>query len=150
MNLTLERMGLGRKSTLGRLYEGNTSLCWTLEDARRRMKVAAETCIPEGTYVVTLRTEGGKHVDYLKAYPAMHRGMLWVRDIPGFEFVLIHRGNTPADTAGCLLVGSEPVMNLGEFSVMRSAPAYERLYAHVVDAAARKELSITIKTREPA
>jgi len=150
MMLLLERMGLGRKSTLGRMYEGDAPLCWALEDARRRMKQAGETCIPEGTYMVTLRAEGGFHERYKRAYPETHRGMLWVRDIPGFEWVLIHRGNTPADTAGCLLVGDEPLMRQGEFSVARSAPAYERLYAHVVDAAARGELSITITTRAPA
>lgn len=150
MKLFLERMGLGRKSTLGRVYLGNEPVCWTLEDARRHMKVPGETCIPAGTYMVTLRTEGGFHGRYLKAYPKMHRGMLWIRDVPGFEWVLIHRGNTPADTKACVLTGDTPAMTHGEFTVIRSAVAYERLYPLVVDAAERKELSITIADREPA
>lgn len=153
MRLLLERMGLGERSTLGRLYDitaGRVPLCWTLEDTRRHVKVPGETCIPDGTYLVTLRTEGGFHGRYLAAYPRAHQGMLWVRDIPGYEWVLIHRGNTPADTEGCILVGSEPAMNMGEFTVLRSAPAYEGLYARVVDAAARRELSITLQDRGPA
>jgi len=154
VKLLLERMGLGERSTLGRLYDMTGSqrvpLCWTLEDARRRLKVPGETCIPPGTFMVTLRTEGGFHARYLAAYPKTHRGMLWVRDIPGYEWVLIHKGNTPKDTEGCIIIGDVPAMNVGEFTVLRSAPAYERLYGCVVDAAARKELSITIRDREPA
>ena len=38
-------------------------------------------------------------------YGDMHKGMLWVRDIPGFEYILIHTGNTDEHTSGCLLVG---------------------------------------------
>lgn len=151
MKLFVERLGLGRKSTLGRLYLNGEPVCWTLEDARRHMKVPGETCIPEGTYMVTMRTEGGFHQRYSKRFGVWHRGMLWLRDVPGFEYILIHCGNTRADTEGCLLVGETPQMSGGEeFTVQRSVPAYERLYPLVVYAAERGELSITLMDREPA
>ena len=41
----------------------------------------------------------------------MHKGMLWVRDVPGFEYILIHTGNTDEHTAGCLIVGDSQQNN---------------------------------------
>ena len=64
-----------------------------------------ETCIPEGEYEIKLRTVGGFNERYTKKYPTMHRGMLWLQDVPGFEYILIHQGNTDEHTSGCLIVG---------------------------------------------
>ena len=41
----------------------------------------------------------------------MHKGMLWVRDVPGFEYILIHTGNTDEHTSGCLIVGDSQENN---------------------------------------
>ena len=149
MILELERFGLGRDSTLGCLTVGAAS-CWTLEDERRKVKVKGETCIPEGEYPITLRTEGGFHERYKKAYPAMHHGMLWLRDVPGFEYILIHQGNTDDDTAGCILLGTTPMIDhAGEFLVRDSAVAYKKLYPLVADALlAAEAVTIRIRLRE--
>ena len=84
--------------------------------------------------MVTLRTEGRNHEKYKKLYPEMHEGMLWVVDVPGFEYILIHQGNTDDDTAGCLLVGEELVEVKGEWILRNSKGAYRRLYPLVAAA----------------
>ena len=86
--------------TLGMLMEDRTFLCYTLEDEHREEKVSAETRIPAGRYRITLRTVGGFHKRYAEKFPNMHKGMLWVRDVPNFEYILIHIGNTDEHTAG--------------------------------------------------
>jgi hypothetical protein len=68
--------------------------------------------------------------------------MLHVQDVPGFEYILIHIGNTDKDTAGCLLVGEQAVTTKGDMRVNMSKIAYERLYPAAVDAAAAGVLCI--------
>ena len=109
MKLRVVRYKSSDDFTLGMLLDetnGKHFLCYTLEDEHRTEKVKGETRIPAGTYKITLRTVGGFHTRYAAKYGDMHKGMLWVRDVPGFEYILIHTGNTDEHTAGCLLVGS--------------------------------------------
>ena len=109
MKLRVVRYNSSDDFTLGMLLDetnGKHFLCYTLEDEHRDEKVMHETRIPAGTYKITLRTVGGFHSRYAKKYGDMHKGMLWVRDVPGFEYILIHTGNTDEHTSGCLLVGS--------------------------------------------
>ena len=114
--------------TLGMLLDetsGREFLAYTLEDEHREVKVAGETRIPAGTYNITLRKVGGFHSKYSTKYGSMHKGMLWVRDVPGFEYILIHTGNTDEHTAGCLLVG-----NTSDYKgvIGSSVDAYKRIY----------------------
>jgi len=114
--------------TLGMLLDetsGRKFLAYTLEDEHREVKVAGETRIPAGTYNITLRKVGGFHSKYSTKYGSMHKGMLWVRDVPGFEYILIHTGNTDEHTAGCLLVG-----NTSDYKgvIGSSVDAYKRIY----------------------
>lgn len=150
MNLDLVRCGLGDDSTLGKLFIEGARQCFTLEDERRTKKVLGETCIPEGEYPVHLRTEGGFHQRYKNAFPDIHKGMLWIRNVPGFEFVLLHCGNTEEDTAGCVLVGLKPQIDrAGEYSVAESQVAYRAVYPRVTRALAEGQavtLRVWIKT----
>jgi|SRR3990167_8593168 len=134
MKLDVYRQKPGRDSMSGKLLVDGAFMCYTLEDEPRAKKVKGETAIPAGTYVVTLRTEGRNHEKYKKLYPEMHEGMLWVVDVPGFEYILIHQGNTDDDTAGCLLVGEELVEVKGEWILRNSKGAYRRLYPLVAAA----------------
>ena len=117
-------------------------ICFGLEDEYREEKIVGETRIPAGTYSVGLRTEGGFHQRYSKRFSDIHRGMLHIRDVPNFEFILIHCGNTDEDTEGCLLVGSQANTEPGNMSVISSAVAYRQFYPLVVDAAANEDLKI--------
>ena len=137
-NLEVLRYSSGADSTLGILSEngpeGREFLAYTLEDEFREKKVSAETRIPEGTYEVTLRTEGGFHSRYAAKFGDWHKGMLWVRDVPGFEYILIHTGNTDEHTMGCLLVADSSTQNITKDGFIgASVSAYKRIYPSLAD-----------------
>ena len=69
--------------------------------------------------------------------------MLHIMNVPNFEWILIHCGNTDEDTGGCLLVGSQANTEPGDMSIISSTAAYKRLYPIVTDAADNETLSIT-------
>lgn len=106
--------------------------CYGLEDEFRTSKVYSETRIADGIYPIELRTEGGFHNRYLTRYGSnFHKGMLWIKDIPDFEYVLIHIGNDDDDTAGCLLVGDSNTD--GNNFIGDSRKAYEKFYPKVAE-----------------
>ena len=148
MKLEVDRYSSGDETTLGLLYDvtdGRKFLCFTLEDQKQTQKVYGETRIPAGEYKITLRTVGGMTQRYGARYPDIHKGMLWVRDVPGFEYILIHVGNTDDDTEGCLLVGDSAIQNItAEGSIGSSRNAYRRIYPPIADAIARGE-EVTIR-----
>ena len=139
MKLEVVRYFTSNDFTLGMLLdvtEGRKFLWYTLDDEHREGKVMHETRIPAGTYKITLRTTGGFHGRYLKKYGSMHKGMLWVRDVPGFEYILIHTGNTDEHTSGCLLVG-----NSSDYKgfIGSSVDAYKRVYPDIAEALEKGE-----------
>ena len=152
MELEVWRFSSQEDSTNGLLFDVTGGkrrfLCYTLEDEHREEKVAGETRIPAGTYRITLRTVGGFHGRYEKKYGEMHKGMLWVRDVPGFEYILIHTGNTDEHTAGCLLLGDSQQANFGSSNGMvgSSVNAYKRVYPPIAKALEEgKSVSITYR-----
>ena len=145
MELEVLRFSSQKDSTNGILFDVTDGkrqfLCYTLEDEYREDKVGGETRIPSGTYEVTLRTVGGFHGRYEKKYGEMHKGMLWVRDVPNFEYILIHTGNTDEHTAGCLLLGDSQQANFGNSDgfVGSSTQAYKRVYPSIAEALEENE-----------
>ena len=162
MELEVIRISSGTDSTNGILLEsieqGNEiDGCWrqrkflayTLEDEKRDKKVLGETRIPEGTYKMGLRKTGGYHARYSKRFPHIHIGMLHVLDVPGFEYILIHCGNTDEHTAGCLLVGDSQENNqiTKDGFIGKSTQAYKRIYSRIAEAIdCGEEVKITYKT----
>ena len=72
-------------------------------------KVASETPTIVGSHKVELYTAGGFYVRYGKKFSDIHQGMLYVQDVPGFEFTLIDVSNIDKNSAGCcLLLGTCP------------------------------------------
>ena len=142
MKITVNRFVSDDDSTVSRIGIDGKFACFGLEDEFRAVKKVGETRIPAGSYAVGLRTEGGHHAQYRQQFPQMHRGMLHIQKVPGFEFILVHCGNTQADTAGCLLVGSSANTEQGNMSIGASRVAYRLFYPKVVDAAAKGTLSI--------
>ena len=140
MELQVTRFSSQNDSTLGLLMEkadqGLKFLCFTLEDEYRTVKVYGETRIPAGRYQILLRTEGEFHQKYLAKFgPDFHKGMLWLQNVPNFEYVLIHIGNKDDDTAGCLLVGNTSQENIVEEGFIgASTAAYQRIYPPIAKA----------------
>ena len=130
MRLELKRIAKREDYTIGRLYVDGEYFCDTLEDKvrdlTRETKVYGKTAIPEGTYEVTLRVQSPrfsqkKQYDFCKGYLTRLLG------VPSFEGVLIHVGNTAADTEGCILVGKNTVRGM----VTDSSATFRKLYSRL-------------------
>ena len=141
MHLEVKRFADNGKATLGVLYVDGVFECFTVEDEERCEKVAGETRIPNGTYDICLRAEGGYHNKYKTKYSDIHEGMLCIHNKPNwklendgltFQYILIHTGNTEAHTAGCLLVND--AVSGKTFSGSSSRDAYLDLYPKVIEA----------------
>lgn len=131
MKLLLARDHSTEKSTPGLLLVDGARECFTLEDVVRDVKIPKETAIPAGTYDVIFT----KSVRFGKVLPLL-------LNVPGFDGVRIHSGNTDADTEGCILVGDKPMKDfLGASKV-----ALDRLLAKMFAAIARGE-AITIEVK---
>jgi len=92
--MTIEREWFTDKSTEGRLMFDGVFFCFTLEDTCRRQKVHGSTAIPSGRYEIVL--------DYSTRFKKIMPHLL---NVPKFEGIRIHSGNTSVDTDGCILVG---------------------------------------------
>ena len=141
MELDHWRYNGGEDATLGLLFErvsgyfGETrrKLCYLCEDEFRAEKIRGETRIPAGRYRILLRTAGGMHDRYLHSFgSSFHKGMLWLQDVPGFEWIYYHIGNDDDDTYGCPLVGLEGDENTR--SVSSSRMAYKEIYPRIAGA----------------
>jgi len=124
MKLELKRFHHGEEDTLGLLFVDGVFYCFVLEDEFRAPKLYAETRIPEGAYPLGLRYSPSHSMRY-------GHDMIFLRAVPGFSpnSILIHKGNTEKDTAGCLLVGMTVQFNPDWTSmILRSGEAYDRLY----------------------
>jgi len=147
MKLDVIRHQFGSDATNGMLFIDGIFECYTLEDEYRDVKVMHETCIPEGEYEIKFRTVGGFHTRYLSRYGAdWHKGMLWLQDVPEFEYILIHTLNDSTQTSGCLGVGSvQQDLDLdAKGLISQSTDAYKRLYPKIRDALLNGE-KVTIK-----
>lgn len=117
MQLQLRRDSSSEKATLGRLFVDGEFLCYTLEDVVRAEKVAGETAIPAGTYRVIVTHS-----------PHFGRDLPLLVDVPGYEGVRIHPGNTDADTEGCILVGTTI---MGPDDIANSRAAFALLFSKI-------------------
>jgi hypothetical protein len=134
MNGLVKRIKNNGDTTIGELYIDGVFECDTLEDEPRKVKVRGETRIPAGTYEIKLRTAGSFHAKYSERFKDIHHGMLHITNVPGFDYILIHCGNTDEDTAGCLLVGEAQ-----EWILKNSTAAYKKLYLKISGALLKNE-----------
>ena len=145
MELLVDRYNSESDYTDGLLFIDCEFECYTLEDEGRTVKVYGETRIPDGRYKIEFRNEGGFHQRYTDKF-SFHKGMLWIKDVPNFEYILIHIGNDDDDTAGCLLVGSTADKDKGFIGA--SGNAYKGMYPKVANALLSGDnVFITYKTR---
>lgn len=141
MILELFRRKSNGDATVGELYLNGIKQCITLEDEKREVKVMHETRIPAGTYTIKLQKNGEMTKKYAKKFPGIHEGMLWLQNVPKFESIYIHIGNTDDDSSGCILVGKSEQ----DFKLINSTEAYIKLYVAVVNEILVNKQSVTIK-----
>ena len=147
MKLEVLRFNSGDTFTSGLLFDVTDNvrsfLCYTMEDQYNPTKIYGETRIPAGTYKLTLRAEGGFHNRYLNRYGAdFHKGMIYVNNVPNYEYILWHVGNSPKDTKGCLLLSKTQKDAFGG----ASRAAYEEVYPVIRDAIlSGEDVSVTYK-----
>ena len=141
MKLKLVRISSQADSTNGVLYIDDEFACFTLEDEQREIKVQGETAIPLGIYQVEFRNVGGFHTKYAKRFSDIHEGMLELKDVPNFQYILIHCGNTDEHTAGCILLGDSQENNvlLKDGFIGKSTQAYKRVYPRIAKALKNNE-----------
>lgn len=136
VELELWRYNSNDDATIGIMLERRTDtwrrLCFTCEDEYRLKKVARETRISAGRYRITLRTAGGMSTRYATRFGSMHKGMLWLQDVPGFSWIYIHIGNDDDDSEGCILVGEST--NETALTIQQSTSAYKRVYRQLARA----------------
>lgn len=119
-----------KKSTIGKLFLGEDFFCYTLEDPLRDKKVYGETAIPEGTYQVIINYS-----------PRFKKYLPLLLEVPGFEGIRIHTGNTPQDTLGCILVAQEK----GNDIIYSSRPAFFSLMDRISELLEKSPVWIEIK-----
>lgn len=149
MELHVLRLTSDDDSTCGILRVNGRFECFTLEDEHRDDKLMHETRIPAGVYDVQFRTVGGFNHRYSKRYGhEWHQGMLQIKNVPGFDYILFHVGNDDDDTSGCILVGAGCNVNhSGGGTVTSSRVGYERFYPKVRDALLNGE-SVTLVVQD--
>lgn len=123
MNLLIQRDTFTDTATLGKLYIDGVEFCNTLEDTMREKggatfpscKVQNETAIPVGVYTVV--------IDFS---PHFKKELPHILDVPCYEGVRIHAGNSPQDSSGCILVGQT---RRGNDEIGNSLNAFNALFA---------------------
>ena len=143
MEILVKRVAKRPTYTIGKMFTNGEYFSDTLEDTERGLtqdtplsiiknkKIAGSTAIPTGRYEVIINRS-----------PKFKRNLPRLQNVPGFDGILIHRGNTDKDTAGCILVGENKVVG----KVINSTGYELKLVEILTKAQNNKELiTITIE-----
>ena len=155
MELILKRIALRSEYTIGKLYVDGEYVCDTIEDTVRdldkdgkfangEVKIPGKTAIPYGRYEITMKVKSPKYSNFSKySWAKKYDGYLpRLLNVPHFDGVLIHVGNSALDSEACVLVGENKVVG----KVINSVNTFRRLMDdYLVPAKKRNEkISITI------
>lgn len=136
MEIKLRRIARRETYTIGRIYVDGKYVCDVVEDKDRGLsqslpvsvniakKRKGMTAIPTGRYRVTLEVQSPKYSKF-KSYEWCKGYLPRLINVPAFDGILIHAGNSAADSAGCLLVGENKVVG----KVLNSMVTLKKLYA---------------------
>jgi hypothetical protein len=132
LQLVLNRVTNSDEMCIGEVYINEKFQCFTCEDTVRYpgIKIPGKTAIPAGAYeiFVTMSTR-------------FQRMLPLLINVPMFEGIRIHPGNTALDTEGCILPGMIKTTN----GVGSSRIAFEGLFQKINDARSRMtQVFITI------
>lgn len=151
MELELRRIARRETYTIGKLSVDGVYFCDTLEapdrgldqqlpvTVNRAKKRKGLTAIPVGRYRVTLGVKSPKFSKVAK-YQFCNGYLPRLVNVPAFDGVLIHIGNYPQDTEGCILVGRNTVKG----AVMESTATFHKLY-DILKNRKEEQIYITIK-----
>ena len=152
MHLLVDRKYKKNTYTISRLFVDDKYFCDVLEDKDRGLKqtdkldhikfvkVVGETAIPSGTYDICMDVTSPKY-SASSFYREVCNGKVpRLLNVPGFEGILIHTGNTALDSSGCLLVGKNTIKG----RVASSKATFRALYG-VMEKAHQKGEKITIE-----
>ena len=99
MKIEIKRDIKGNTYTAGKMYVDGRHFADTLEprtiDWSKEEKTLGKTAIPEGTYKVKMR--------YSTKFKTQ---MPYVQNVPHFDGIMLHVGNSVRDTRGCILIGT--------------------------------------------
>ena len=154
--LTIDRFDKNNFRTFGAMYQEGELIGYTIEDPERERKIKGETAIWKGVYPLGFRqsprfsklflwsdtakklifnpTTNAKNFRESRVsretYPKFNdwreHDLIWVKDVEGFQFILLHWGNFVTDTEGCLIVGRS-------IGVVGNRPAVLYSQAHYLD-----------------
>lgn len=141
MKLTLKRIALRPTYTIGKLYIDDAYFCDTLEDTVRdtnksgkfdngEQKIKGKTAIPYGTYEIKWTYS-----------PRFKKYTPQLMNVPSFEGIRIHAGNTSADTEGCLILGENKQVG----KVLNSRATINKFYPIIKKACSNGKVTIEIK-----
>lgn len=141
MKLTLKRIALRPTYTIGKLYIDDVYFCDTIEDTVRDLnkngkfdngekKVHSKTAIPYGIYEIKWTYS-----------PRFKKYTPQLMNIPSFEGIRIHAGNTSADTEGCLILGKNKQVG----KVLNSRATINKFYPIIKNACSNGKVTIEIK-----
>ena len=141
MKLTLKRIALRPTYTIGKLYIDDAYFCDTLEDTVRdtnksgkfdngEQKIKGKTAIPYGTYEIKWTYS-----------PRFKKYTPQLMNVPSFEGIRVHAGNTSADTEGCLILGENKQVG----KVLNSRATINKFYPIIKEACSHGTVTIEIK-----
>lgn len=141
MKLTLKRIALRPTYTIGKLYINDVYFCDTIEDTVRDLnkngkfdngekKVHSKTAIPYGIYEIKWTYS-----------PRFKKYTPQLMNVPSFEGIRIHSGNTSADTEGCLILGKNKQVG----KVLNSRDTINKFYPIIKEACSNGKVTIEIK-----
>ena len=126
MNLRVLRLETDENRTIGLLTIDNRFECYSLEDSA----YVGKGCIPHGIYRVAITPS-----------QRFGRRLPLLLNVPGFEGVRIHPGNTEKDTSGCILLGrsrshdavieSGTAVALAQMQIQRAIDAEQEVWCSV-------------------
>ena len=141
MKLTLKRIALRPTYTIGKLYINDKYFCDTLEDTVRDLnkngkfdngerKIKGETAIPYGTYEIKWTYS-----------PRFKKYTPQLMEVPSFDGIRIHAGNSSSSTEGCLLLGENKKVGM----VLNSRATIDKFYPIIKEACSKEKVTIEIK-----
>ena len=141
MKLTLKRIALRPTYTIGKLYIDDVYFCDTIEDTARDInkngkfdngekKIHSKTAIPYGIYEIKWTYS-----------PRFKKYTPQLMNVPSFEGIRIHAGNTSADTEGCLILGENKQVGKG----LNSRATINKFYPIIKEACSKGKVTIEIK-----